>query len=78
MIDRLSDDTNDSGEGDGAIAGCSKHVKSILYSDSNLEHVSSALRHSSISNEVFELLEIEKDHLRSKRKRKKENKSKRQ
>ena len=71
LIDLLNDDTDDSGEGDSASAGSSKHVKTTLYSDSDLQDVSSTLRHSSISDKVFEPLEVEKTSSKAKIKGKK-------
>ena len=75
LIDLLNDDTDDSGEGDSASAGSSKHVKTILYSDSDLQDVSSTLRHSSISDKVFEPLEVEKTSSKVKNKRKKKKRN---
>ena len=71
LIDLLNDDTDDSGEGDSASAGSSKHVKTTLYSDSDLQDVSSTLRHSSISDKVFEPLEVENTSSKAKIKGKK-------
>ena len=71
LIDLLNDDTDDSGEGDSPSAGSSKHVKTTLYSDSDLQDVSSTLRHSSISDKVFEPLEVEKTSSKAKIKGKK-------
>ena len=56
---------------DGAIAGCSKYVKKLLYSDSDLEDVSSALKHSSISDETFEPPEVKETSSKRKNKKKK-------
>ena len=54
LMDLLNSESHPGESGDGAIAGCSKYVKKAFYSNSDLEDVSSALRHSSILDEAFE------------------------
>ena len=71
LMDLLKCESDDSGESDGAVAGCSKSVKKAMYSDTILEDVPSALRHSSISVEAFEPPEVEETLSKVKKKKKK-------
>ena len=70
LMDLLNCESNFGESDDGAISGCSKYVRKLLYRDSDLEDVSSALRHSSISDEAFLPSEVEETS--SKKKKKKE------
>ena len=70
-MDLVKYERDDSGESDGAVAGCSKSVKKAMYSDTILEDVPSALRHSSISDEAFEPPEVEETLSKVKNKKKK-------
>ena len=67
LIDLLNETDS---ETDGEIPGCLKHHKP-MYNYSNLEDVSSAWRHLSISDKVFEPLEVEKTSSKVKNERKK-------
>ena len=71
-MDLLNCESNFGESDDGAIVGCRKYVKKLLYSNSDLEDVSLALRHSNISDEVF--LPSEVGETSSKRKIKKKKK----
>ena len=71
----LLNSESDSGESnDVAIAGCCKYVKKSLYRDSDLEDVSSALRHSSIFDEAYEPPEVKETWCKVKNKKKKKRK----
>ena len=72
MIDLLSETDSQT---DGKIPGCLKHHKPI-YNDSNLEDVSSVLRHLSISDKVFEPIEVKKTSSKVKNERKKRKETK--
>ena len=79
LVDLLNGDvSNDGAETDNG-AGCStKYMKKAVFSDDDLEDVSSALRHSSISDKTFQPPEVKETLSKVKNKnKKKENKSKR-
>ena len=75
-MDLLKCESDDSGESDGVVAGCSRSVEKAMYSDTILEDVPSALRRSSILDEAFEPPEVEETLSKVKNKKKK-RKSKR-
>ena len=79
MIDLLDEGQSKLTADEEPIAECSKDKK-YMYSDSDIEDdVSSVLRHTSISNKVFEPLEAEETLSKVKMKKKeKEKKSKRE
>ena len=71
VMDLLNSESDSGESDDGAIAGCCKYVKKSLYMDSDLEDVSSALRHSSVFDEAFEPPELKETWCKVKKKRKK-------
>ena len=75
LVDLLDGDvSNDGAETDNG-AGCStKYMKKAVYSDDDLEDVSSALRHSSISDEAFQPPEVKETSSKVKNKKKKKRK----
>ena len=75
LIDLLDEGQSESTADEEPIAECSKNKK-YMYSDSDIEDdVSSVLRHTSISNKVFEPLEAEEtlSKVKIKKKEKKRN-----
>ena len=58
LMDLLNSESDSGESDDGAIPGCCKYVKKLLHSDSDLQDVSSGLRHSSIFDEAFEPPEL--------------------
>ena len=75
LVDLLNGDvSNDGAETDNGVGCSTKYMKKAVYSDDDLEDVSSALRHLSISDEAFQPPEVKETLSKVKNKKKKKRK----